>query len=214
MNEYKIIKLAIAFTMLYVVGSMCLTSGAVTGLADVPTVEIRGDLNGDGYINEDDLSDLRTLRALVPLGVTDLNLTRADMNRDGMVTDHDLNLILCVMHVEEGGLKPALYTYDYIVGDVDGDGVFDLSDLTELLSNTRCSPMGCPWCPNSIVVYNQLLGHGGVIGDVDNDGIFDITDLNVILSNGRCHPFYCPFCVLPPGMSRVVYNQIGGTYEG
>ena len=44
----------------------------------------------------------------------------------------------------------------YIVGDVDGDGVFDFTDLDKLVYGASCSPWGCPWCGYFRGGYNQI----------------------------------------------------------
>lgn len=60
-------------------------------------------------------------------------------------------------------------TPDGCLGDVDGDGDTDLTDLAFLLSFFDCVGTDC-------------------IGDLNNDGATDLTDLALLLSDFDCHP--------------------------
>ena len=54
--------------------------------------------------------------------------------------------------------------FELIAGDLDGDGVVNLSDLAELLGYYGCTGIGCP-------------------ADIDGDGDTDLADLSALLAN-------------------------------
>jgi len=109
------------------------SGGSVTVLLNNPPADpCPGDINGDGFVNINDL--------LVLLGSWGpCEGCPADLNGDGVVNIHDFLVLLNLWGICAGeGECP---------WDLNGDGVVDGQDVAELLQNTGpCEdPANCPW---------------------------------------------------------------------
>jgi hypothetical protein len=82
------------------------------------------DLDGDGVVSQADLMERTTLN-----GVVDLTLSRADLNRDGIVDNADLELMMEIMSHPNHS--------DRASADVNGDGAVDQADLNGMLDEMR-----------------------------------------------------------------------------
>ena len=96
-----------------------------------------GDVNGDGVVTERDTSLMRTalnarLNATEMVGVSVSEFP--DMNDDGRFSYDDIRIIEAIYSSLAGGSRGVGDTqHTIVVGDVDGNGVFDMDDLRQLI---------------------------------------------------------------------------------
>lgn len=103
----------------------------------------------------------------VPTGNEPTFVLPSDVNNDGLDDIITLNIIenVGLLGVSTSQISVLLNAYEPPVpGDINGDGLTNMSDLAILLGNYSMSGIGIP-------------------GDVDGDGFVGFNDLNIILSN-------------------------------
>ncbi len=102
----------------------------------------------------------------VPTGNDPTFVLPSDVNNDGLDDLITLNVVPVVaLGVSTSQVSVLLNAYEPPVsGDIDGDGMINMSDLAILLANYSTYGIGVP-------------------GDIDGDGFVGFTDLNIILSN-------------------------------
>ena len=137
--------------------------------------KIRGDVNGDGFV---ELTDLATLRQFISKSAdVEMNMDNADMNDDGVVDVTDLSTL---------SLK---LVNSNVKGDANGDGEVNKADK-EVFENYVFVSRQNKIIENQADIdgngkvdyidYNllcELLCDDGIKGDVNGDGTIDIADL-------------------------------------
>lgn len=116
------------------------------GTVSAAITALPGDYNVDGRVTESDLTAykqdmdwysgcmLLTENNTVdePVLSEHVGVVYPDMNGDGYLTLTDIRILEEVYRLERTGVSVAV-PHTYVVGDVDGDGVFDMDDLKILM---------------------------------------------------------------------------------
>lgn len=116
----------------------------------ISSTGLKGDVNGDGNVNSD---DLKLLEQYLRNSAADINKKDADMNNDGIINYVDYNLLVYFLNPPKPILK----------GDVNGDGKIDEADY-KLLSQ--------------YVIGQKVSGFYHYNADMNDDKKFTSTDLS------------------------------------
>ena len=140
--------------------------GTVAAVPVTSFENLLGDVDGNGVVDEEDIR-LMTIAQTNHLTASECAVWGVvveefpDVNKDGTFGFDDIQSIeyLYSMLAPGGGggidLTRVDTTHDYIVGDVDGNGVFDRSDLNQLLVPQRHQHWYGRWL-NMLFVRFQL----------------------------------------------------------
>ena len=140
--------------------SIASSSNGSTNGSRISSTGLRGDINGDGQVNSNDLALLK--QYLNNSSVT-INKADADMNNDGAIDVADYNSLVYFLNPRQPILK----------GDVNGDGKIDETDyklLNQFISGQKVS---------NFYHYNA---------DMNNDKKFTTTDLSQLRSKVHVTP--------------------------
>lgn len=140
--------------------SIASSSNGSTNGSRISSTGLRGDINGDGQVNSNDLALLK--QYLNNSSVT-INKADADMNNDGAIDVADYNSLVYFLNPRQPVLK----------GDVNGDGKIDETDyklLNQFISGQKVS---------NFYHYNA---------DMNNDKKFTTTDLSQLRSKVHVTP--------------------------
>lgn len=140
--------------------SIASSSNGSTNGSRISSTGLRGDINGDGQVNSNDLALLK--QYLNNSSVT-INKTDADMNNDGVINIADYNYLVQFLNPPQPILK----------GDVNGDGKVNEADynlLNQFISGQKVS---------NFHHYNA---------DMNNDKKFTTTDLSQLRSKVHVTP--------------------------
>ena len=147
----------------------------VGGIGTVSAYTLVGDMTGDGKVDAKDITAMRVavagsgltveqLASMPQLGVS-ANATLEDMNGDGRFYYDDIEIIRSIysgtanVYGDNDGGRPPVGETTIVVGDVDGDGVFDWNDMGALIQvgNPRCTQGLFTWLMNFCqVTLNQI----------------------------------------------------------
>lgn len=136
------------------------SSNSVPNVSRISSTALRGDINGDGQVNSNDLALLNQYlnNSSVPINKAD-----ADMNNDGVINIADYNYLVQFLNPPQPILK----------GDVNGDGKVNEADynlLNQFISGQKVS---------NFHHYNA---------DMNNDKKFTTTDLSQLRSKVQVTP--------------------------
>ncbi|MCL2020184.1 MAG: dockerin type I domain-containing protein [Oscillospiraceae bacterium] len=121
---------------------------------------IKGDMNGDGFLSAiDALLILRITNGLV--SATETDIARGDMNGDGRISAADA---LTVLELISWSTE---IPSTYVQGDLDNDGVVDMSDVM------LATYISADILPTSVFDVT--------VGDMNGDGLIDVLDALMIL---------------------------------
>ena len=140
--------------------SIASSSGTISNGSRISSTGLRGDINGDGQVNSNDLALLK--QYLNNSSVT-INKADADMNNDGVINITDYNYLVQFLNPPQPILK----------GDVNGDGKVNEADynlLNQFISGQKVS---------NFHHYNA---------DMNNDKKFTTTDLSQLRSKVQVTP--------------------------
>lgn len=129
---------------------------------------IKGDINGDGRINESDrqiLSDYLQGRKTL----TDYEQSLADMNGDSIVDNRDLDILTQIA-------KGTYSSYGDILGDVNSDGRLDSQDYDLLLAYVQ----------GKATLTNRAMA----VADANRDGAINILDCVWVLNIVKGKTYY------------------------
>lgn len=140
--------------------SIASSSGTISNGSRISSTGLRGDINGDGQVNSNDLT---LLKQYLNNSTVVINKTDADMNNDGVVDSVDYNYLIYFLNPRQPVLK----------GDANGDGKVDETDyklLNQFISGQKVS---------NFYHYNA---------DLNNDKKFTTTDLSQLRSKIQVTP--------------------------
>lgn len=140
--------------------SIASSFGTISNGSRISSTGLRGDINGDGQVNSNDLA---LLKQYLNNSTVVINKTDADMNNDGVVDSVDYNYLIYFLNPRQPVLK----------GDANGDGKVDETDyklLNQFISGQKVS---------NFYHYNA---------DLNNDKKFTTTDLSQLRSKIQVTP--------------------------
>lgn len=140
--------------------SIASSSGTISNGSRISSTGLRGDINGDGQVNSNDLA---LLKQYLNNSTVVINKTDADMNNDGVIDSVDYNYLIYFLNPRQPVLK----------GDANGDGKVDEIDyklLNQFISGQKVS---------NFYHYNA---------DLNNDKKFTTTDLSQLRSKIQVTP--------------------------
>lgn len=140
--------------------SIASSSGTISNGSRISSTGLRGDINGDGQVNSNDLA---LLKQYLNNSTVVINKTDADMNNDGVIDSVDYNYLIYFLNPRQPVLK----------GDANGDGKVDEIDyklLNQFISGQKVS---------NFYHYNA---------DLNNDKKFTTTDLSQLRSKIQATP--------------------------
>ena len=136
--------------------------------ANICFAAIKGDINGDGRINESDrqiLSDYLQGRKTL----TDYEKSLADINGDSIVDNRDLDILTQIA-------KGTYSSYGDILGDVNSDGRLDSQDYSLLLAYVQ----------GKATLTNRAMA----VADANRDGAINILDCVWVLNIVKGKTYY------------------------
>lgn len=136
--------------------------------ADICFAAAKGDINGDGRINESDrqiLSDYLKGRK----NLTDYEKSLADINGDSIVDNRDLDILTQIA-------KGTYSSYGDILGDVNSDGRLDSQDYDLLLAYVQ----------GKATLTNRAMA----VADANRDGAINILDCVWVLNIVKGKTYY------------------------
>lgn len=136
--------------------------------ANICFAVIKGDINGDGRINESDrqiLSDYLQGRKTL----TDYEKSLADINGDSIVDNRDLDILTQIA-------KGTYSSYGDILGDVNSDGRLDSQDYSLLLAYVQ----------GKATLTNRAMA----VADANRDGAINILDCVWVLNIVKGKTYY------------------------
>lgn len=136
--------------------------------ANICFAATKGDINGDGRINESDrqiLSDYLQSRKTL----TDYEKSLADINGDGIVDNRDLDILTQIA-------KGTYSSYGDILGDVNSDGRLDSQDYSLLLAYVQ----------GKATLTNRAMA----VADANRDGAINILDCVWVLNIVKGKTYY------------------------
>ena len=136
--------------------------------ANVCFAATKGDINGDGRINESDrqiLSDYLQGRK----NLTDYEKSLADINGDSIVDNRDLDILTQIA-------KGTYSSYGDILGDVNSDGRLDSQDYDLLLAYVQ----------GKVTLTNRAMA----VADANRDGAINILDCVWVLNIVKGKTYY------------------------
>lgn len=136
--------------------------------ANICFAAIKGDINGDGRINESDrqiLSDYLQGRKTL----TDYEKSLADINGDSIVDNRDLDILTQIA-------KGTYSSYGDILGDVNSDGRLDSQDYDLLLAYVQ----------GKATLTNRAMA----VADANRDGVINILDCVWVLNIVKGKTYY------------------------
>ncbi|HOV27231.1 MAG TPA: dockerin type I domain-containing protein [Pseudobacteroides sp.] len=155
------------------------TSGRTSAVSQTLIVKsiLRGDINGNGSINSDDLNLLNSYLNNQNTALTLIQKSAADVNGDGVLDTKDAVMLNALLSGTITALPSPIKLIN--VGDVNRDGAIDNNDFDLLyahLLNNTATPLN---------VDQQ------VASDVNGDGNIDIIDASIIkkYANGSINQF-------------------------
>ena len=150
--------------------------------ANICFAAIKGDINGDGRINESDrqiLSDYLQGRKTL----TDYEKSLADINGDSIVDNRDLDILTQIA-------KGTYSSYGDILGDVNSDGRLDSQDYDLLLAYVQ----------GKATLTNRAMA----VADANRDGAINILDCVWVLNIVKGKTYYPVEVVnVPDGWYRI-----------
>lgn len=140
--------------------SIASISGTISNGSCISSTGLRGDINGDGQVNSNDLA---LLKQYLNNSSGTINKADADMNNDGVINIADYNYLVQFLNPPQPILK----------GDVNGDGKVNEADYNLL---------------NQFISGQKICNFHHYNADMNNDKKFTTTDLSQLRSKIQVTP--------------------------
>ena len=180
--------------------------GAIAKINDLPSVEVPavhigeiiGDVNTDGCVDINDINALNAyLKDSANNWLTDQGKINADCNKDGYITQEDVDVILgAIAKINDlpSVEVPAVHIKE-IIGDVNTDGCVDIYDLTAMNAYMK-DP-----------AENPLTEQGKINADCNKDGYITVDDTYAMIAS------FAKMVSLPTTEIPAISNDKAGTDE-